>query len=93
MIVCDFAGILAGSSQRRTSSAICHCHEAGCIITLRSVGRWDLLHDVWARMKEERNLKNIPVVNQESRPLGLLHARDIEVLLKNPNSETHLSHL
>ena len=56
VIVCDSAGILAGSSQRRTSSAICHCHEAGCIITLCSVGRWDLLHDVWARMKE-RNLK------------------------------------
>ena len=47
----------------------------------------DLLHDVWTRMKE-RGLKNIPVVDRDSRPLGVLHARDIlQVLLKESEDE------
>jgi len=46
----------------------------------------ELLQDVWKRMKE-RKLKNIPVVDQDSRPVGVLHAREIlQVLLK----ESHL---
>jgi len=37
---------------------------------------------------KERSLKNIPVVDKESRPLGLLHARDIvQVLLKKSEEE------
>ena len=47
----------------------------------------DLLEDVWKRMKE-RKLKNIPVVDQDSRPLGVLHARDIlQVLLEESRDE------
>ena len=47
----------------------------------------DLLEDVWKRMKE-RKLKNIPVVDHDSRPLGLLHAREIlQVLLKESRDE------
>jgi len=36
----------------------------------------ELLQEVWKRMKQ-RKLKNIPVVDKESRPVGVLHARDI----------------
>jgi CBS domain-containing protein len=47
----------------------------------------ELLQDVWKRMKE-RKLKNIPVVDQDSRPLGVLHARDIlQVLLDESQDE------
>jgi CBS domain-containing protein len=47
----------------------------------------DLLKDVWARMKV-RDLKHVPVIDEESKPLGLLHARDIlQVLLSESESE------
>lgn len=42
----------------------------------------DQLRDVWSVMKT-RNLKNIPVVDENSRPLGVLNARDaLEMLRK-----------
>ena len=45
------------------------------------------LQDVWKRMKECK-LKNIPVVDQDSRPMGVLHARDIlQVLLQESGDE------
>ena len=47
----------------------------------------ELLQDVWKRMKE-RKLKNIPVVDQASRPVGVLHARDIlQILLQESQDE------
>ena len=50
----------------------------------------DLLHDVWSIMKE-RGLKNIPVVDQDSRPIGMLNARDaLEVLLEEAEYEEGL---
>lgn len=43
--------------------------------------------DVWVRMKE-RGLKNIPVADQDLRPLGVLNALDIlQVLLKESEDE------
>jgi Mg/Co/Ni transporter MgtE len=37
---------------------------------------------------KERKLKNIPVVDQDSRPIGVLHARDIlQVLLNEAQDE------
>ena len=45
------------------------------------------LQDVWKRM-QERKLKNIPVVDKDSRPVGVLHARDIlQVLLKESKDQ------
>lgn len=42
----------------------------------------DLLHDVWLIMKDRR-LKNVPILDQDSRPIGVLNARDaLEALLK-----------
>lgn len=50
----------------------------------------DRLRDVWAQMKE-RSLKNIPVVDQDSRPLGVLNARDaLQVLLEEVQDEEAL---
>jgi CBS domain-containing protein len=50
----------------------------------------DLLRDVWSVMKE-RSVKNIPVVGQDSRPIGVLNARDVlEVLMDEAEYEEAL---
>ncbi|MEB6575510.1 CBS domain-containing protein, partial [Escherichia coli] len=42
----------------------------------------DLLSDIWSVMKE-RHLKNIPILDPASRPIGVLNARDaLEALLE-----------
>jgi CBS domain-containing protein len=47
----------------------------------------ELLQEVWKRMKR-RKLKNIPVVDKDSKPVGVLHARDIlQVLLEESQDE------
>ncbi len=47
----------------------------------------DLLHDVWRTMKDRR-LQNVPVLDQDSRPLGMVNARDLlEALLEEAEHE------
>jgi CBS domain-containing protein len=48
------------------------------------------LLDVWERMKA-RKIKNIPVVDKDYRPIGVLHARDIlQALLEESQDEEAL---
>ena len=50
----------------------------------------DWVRDVWSDMKR-RELKNIPVTDEESRPLGVLNARDaLQVLLDEVENEESL---
>lgn len=50
----------------------------------------DLLHDVLTTMKEQR-LKNVPILDQDSRPIGVLNARDaLEALLEEVEREETL---
>jgi len=50
----------------------------------------DLLHDVWTTMKHRR-LKNVPILDEEYRPLGVLNARDVlEALLEEVEHEEML---
>ena len=96
VIVCDLSGLLAGVITKTDIVAqISNCQGANsktavALVMTCDVVRCepkDLPRDVWARMKA-RGLKNIPVVDQESRPLGLLHARDIlQVLLSESEDE------
>ncbi len=96
VVVCGSAGLLVGVITRTDIvSQISRCEGAGCITAASLAMTRDvvfcrpgeLLHDVWTRMKE-RGLKNIPVVDQDSRPLGMLHARDIlQALLKESEDE------
>jgi signal-transduction protein with cAMP-binding, CBS, and nucleotidyltransferase domain len=96
VIVCDSAGLLAGVITKTDIVAqISQCQGASCIMATALVmtrdvvlcESKDLLRDVWTRIKE-RGLKNVPVVDQDSRPLGLLHARDIlQVLLSESENE------
>lgn len=92
VIVCDAAGLLAGViTKTDIVNQISRCQGASCVTAAALVMTSevllcrpaDLLSEVWAQMKE-RGLKNVPVVDDESRPLGLLHARDIlQVLLSD----------
>lgn len=50
----------------------------------------DLLRDVWAVMKD-RSVKNVPIIGQDSRPIGVLNARDVvEVLMDEAEYEEAL---
>jgi CBS domain-containing protein len=95
VIVCDSAGLLAGViTKTDIVGQVSRCRGASCTTAAALVMTRDVvlcrpedwLHDVWTRMKE-RDLKNVPVVDQDYRPLGLLHARDIlQVLLNESES-------
>jgi CBS domain-containing protein len=55
--------------------------------TIVSCRPGDLLHDVWTTMKD-RKLKNVPVLDPISRPIGVLNARDLlEALLEEAEHE------
>lgn len=92
VIVCDEAGLLAGViTKTDIVNQISHCQGVSCVTAAAIVVTSDVLlcrppdslNDVWDRMKK-RGLKNVPVVDVENRPLGLLHARDIlQVLLSD----------
>ncbi|MDQ2803539.1 MAG: CBS domain-containing protein [Pseudomonadota bacterium] len=83
VVVCGPAGLLAGViTKTDIVRQVSGCQGASCmtaaslmmtrdVVLCRS---GDLLNDVWARMKQ-RGLKNIPVVDQDSRPVGVLNAR------------------
>ena len=96
VIVCSSAGVLTGVITKTDVVAqISQCQGTSCITPAALVMSRDVvlceskdfLHDVWARMKT-RGLKNVPVVDDAFRPIGLLQARDIlQVLLSESESE------
>lgn len=50
----------------------------------------DWLHEVWSIVKQ-RGLKNIPVVDQDTVPMGVLNARDVvRALLEDTEYEESL---
>lgn len=96
LVVCSSAGMLRGVITKTDVVAqISQCQGSGCL-TLATVAMkqdvllcrpGDLLEDLWILMKE-RSLKNIPFVDQNSRPLGVLNARDmLQALLKESTTE------
>jgi signal-transduction protein with cAMP-binding, CBS, and nucleotidyltransferase domain len=99
IVVSDPAGLLVGViTKSDVVSQISHCEGASCLsrastVMTRSVAtcsRCDWVKDVWLTMKQ-RELKNIPIIDAESRPLGLLNARDVlQALLKNVEYEESL---
>lgn len=99
VVVCDSAGFLAGViTKTDVVGQVSRCQGASCmtaasLVMARNVllcRAGDRLRDVWAQMKE-RSLKNIPVVDQDSRPLGVLNARDaLQVLLEEVQDEEAL---
>jgi CBS domain-containing protein len=96
VIVCGSAGLLAGViTKTDVVRQMSRCQGASCTMAAPLAMTPDivvcrpdeLLQDVWKRMKERR-LKDIPVVDQDARQLGVLHARDIlQVLLAESQDE------
>ncbi|MCS3725341.1 CBS domain-containing protein [Bradyrhizobium betae] len=81
------AGVITKTDVVRQIS---HCQGTSCIAAASTImtkpvvycHRDDLLSDVWSVMKEQ-HLKNVPILDPDSRPIGVLNARDaLEALLE-----------
>jgi CBS domain-containing protein len=61
----------------------CGCTAAAATVMTKDVTYCrpsDLLQDVWTTMKE-RKLLHVPIVGNDFRPLGVINARDVLLLL------------
>ena len=99
VVVCSSDKLLTGVITRLdVVRQIGHCQGSSCAIAVSTVMTRavilchpsDRLHDIWLTMKD-RGLKNIPVVDHDCRPIGVLNARDaLEVLLEDAEYEDQL---
>ena len=99
VVVRDSTGVLAGViTKTDIVRQISRCQGAACMTAASAVMTEavaycrpsDLLREAWMIMKE-RHLKNIPILDRESRPIGVLNARDVlETLLKELEYEKGL---
>ena len=99
VVVCAPDGRLAGVvTKTDVVLQIGRCGGSACTAQVSSVMTHDVLvcrqgEDlslVWAEMKTRR-LKNVPVVDDESRPIGVLNARDaLQALLGEVENEESL---
>jgi CBS domain-containing protein len=97
--VCSPAGLLIGVvTKTDIVGQMSRCQGAGSAVADSLAMTRDvvvcrpdeLLLDVWERMKS-RKVKNIPVVDKDYRPIGVLHARDVlQVLLEESQDEESL---
>ena len=84
VVVCTSDGVLAGViTKTDVVRQISHCGGSSCttaaaLVMTRDVvvcGLGDWLHDIWPKMNDG-GLKNIPITDADSRPVGVLNARD-----------------
>lgn len=85
VVACDNGAAMVGVvTKTDIVRQMSHCQGSGCTaavvatvmtkdVTYCRPG--DLLHDVWTIMKE-RSLLHVPIVGEDSRPLGVINARD-----------------
>lgn len=99
VVVCDSADTAVGViTKGDVVRRITHCQGSACraasagamtrqVVSCRPD---DHLSDVWSRMKQHR-LRHLPVVDHQSRPLGIVNARDVlQALLTTVENETEL---
>lgn len=96
VVVCRSDETLAGViTKTDVVRQIGHCMGADCTKSASAVMTRDVvvcrpsdwLPDVWGTMRE-RGFKHLPVVDDASRPLGVLYARDaLEVLLEKTEAQ------
>lgn len=99
VVVCDRDGVLAGVITKTDVVAqISHCQGGSCRTAASSVMSHDVMtckpgdhmDIVWAGMKE-RSIKNLPVIDADSRPVGVLNARDaLQALMQEVENEESL---
>jgi CBS domain-containing protein len=90
LIVCNSDGAMIGViSKTDIVRQIAHCEGSRCTTPAEAVMTRDVtschpddpLHDVLSKMKE-RGFVHVPIVDQESKPIGVINARDaLQVLL------------
>jgi CBS domain-containing protein len=95
-VVCRADGTLAGVvTKTDVVDQISHCQGASCTCALSTVMSRDILlcrlgdslPELWARMKA-RGFKNVPFVDRDSRPVGVITARDaLQILLVEAENE------
>lgn len=96
LAVCTSSGVLAGViTKTDVVSQISDCRGQSCVTPASSVMTRDvvvckpsdLLSDAWSIMRA-RKLKNIPIVDADSHPIGMLNARDaLQLLLEEAQDE------
>lgn len=96
VVVSDADGVLAGViTKTDIVRQISHCQGAGCLAAASAVMTQaviycrpdNLVQEIWLIMKE-RHLKNIPILDRQRRPIGVLNARDaLEALLEELEHE------
>jgi CBS domain-containing protein len=99
VVVCDDSGTIAGViTKTDVVSQLSHCRGSSCVTPASNVMAREIvtcspddgLSDVWETMKRRR-LKNIPIIDADHRPTGVLNARDLlEVLLGEVENEEAL---
>jgi CBS domain-containing protein len=96
IVVCGSDGAMRGVvTKGDVVRQISHCQGCSCTAKVSEVMTQDVvtclpeqtLHDVWGVMKDKK-LKQIPIADQQSMPLGLLYADEaLEVLMKEVEDE------
>jgi CBS domain-containing protein len=99
VIVCHPDHSLAGIvTKTDVVDQISHCEGASCTCAVSTVMTrevllcrpGDMLSTLWSQMKE-RGIKNVPLVDGDLKPVGIVTARDVlQVLLKDAESEESL---
>jgi CBS domain-containing protein len=99
VVVCGPGGRLSGViTKTDVVRQISRCQGSSCTVAVSAIMTDDVVFcrptdqvsDIWAIMKDRR-LKNIPVTDAASVPIGLLNARDaLEVLLTEVEQEETL---
>ena len=90
LVVCNPDGVMVGIiSKTDIVRQIAHCEGSRCTTPAEAVMTRDVtychpsdpLDDVLSKMKE-RGFVHVPIVDQESKPIGVINARDaLQVLL------------
>ena len=99
VVVCDPNGLLSGVVTKSDIVAqISQCLGASCTTGVFAVMSQDVtsctpkdwLREIWDVMKERR-LKNVPIKDDASRPIGILNARDaLQALMQEVEQEESL---
>lgn len=99
VVVCDDTGALTGIiTKTDIVGRIGNCTGSNCMMAAASAMTREItvcqpadrLRDIWTVIKAH-SFKNIPVVDKDRKPLGVLNARDVlEILLEDVQHEEHL---
>lgn len=96
VVVCGAKGSVAGViTKTDIVRQISECQGNSCVTAASLVMTRDVvlcrsgdgLHEVWSKMKE-RGVKNVPIIDDDDRPVGVVNARDaLQLLLQEAEDE------